>query len=87
MIQSKEALAEFLTKTSQIGEEISITGKWIPVKKGGLFKKSKESKAMLKEWEDIHAEAKVHDGMLSTEINHAIGQDAVLIHHVFKNAH
>ena len=86
MIQSKEALPHFLTETTQIGEEISITGKWIPVKKGGFFKKSKESKEMLKEWEDIHAEAKAHDGMLSTEINHAIGQDAVLIHHVFKNA-
>ena len=85
MIQTKEALPQFLTETTQIGEEISITGKWIPVKKGGLFKKSTESKEMLKEWEDIHAEAKAHDGMLSTEINHAIGQDAVLIHHVFKN--
>jgi len=86
MIQSKEALPQFLTETTQIGEEISITGKWIPVKKGGFFKKSKESKEMLEEWEDIHAEAKAHDGMLSTEINHAIGQEAVLIHHVFKNA-
>jgi len=86
MIQSKEALPQFLTEPTQIGEEISITGKWIPVKKGGFFKKSKESKEMLEEWEDIHAEAKAHDGMLSTEINHAIGQEAVLIHHVFKNA-
>ena len=74
MIQTKEALPQFLSEPTQIGEEISITGKWIPVKKGGLFKKSKESK-----------EAKAHDGMLSTEINHLIGQDAVLIHHVFKN--
>ena len=86
MIQSKEALPDFLTEPTQIGEEISITGKWIPVKKGGLFKNSKESKEMLQEWEDIHAEAKAHDGMLSTEINHAVGQDAVLIHHVFRNA-
>ena len=85
MIQFKEALPQFLSETSQIGDEISITGKWIPIKKGGLFRKSKESKEMLKEWEDIHAEAKAHEGMLSTEINHAIGQDAVLIHHVFKN--
>ena len=85
MIQSKEVLPQFLSEPAKLGEEISITGKWIPTKKGGLFKKSKESKEMLIEWEDIHAEAKAHDGMLSTEINHAIGQDAVLIHHVFIN--
>ena len=85
MIKTKESLPDFMSEPAKLGEEVSITGKWIPTKKGGLFKKSKESKEMLKEWEDIHAEAKVHDGMLSTEINHAIGQDAVLIHHVFKN--
>lgn len=85
MIKTKEALPEFLAEPTKLGQEISITGKWIPTKKGGLFRKSSESKQMLKEWEDIHAEAKAHDGILSTEINHAIGQDAVLIHHVFKN--
>ena len=86
MTYQKENLPVFLAETTKLGQEISITGKWIPTKKGGLFRKSKESKEMLKEWEDIHGEAKVHNGMLSTEINHAIGQDAVLIHHVFKNA-
>lgn len=85
MIQIKEELPKFLNEPTKIGNEISITGKWIPTKKGGLFRKSEESKEMLKEWEDIHAEAKEHDGMLSTEINHAIGQDAVLINHVFKS--
>jgi len=40
---------------------------------------------MLKEWEDIHVGAKGNAGVLSTEINHAIGEDAVLIHHVFKD--
>ena len=86
MIPSKEVLPEFLSEPTQIGEEISITGKWIPSKKGGLFKKSQESREMLKEWEDIHSEAKAHDGILSTEINHALGQEAVLIHHVFRNS-
>ena len=86
MINTKETLPDFMSETPRLGQEISITGKWVPTKKGGLFAKSKESKEMLIEWEDIHAEAKEHDGMLSTEINHAIGQDAVLIHHVFKNA-
>lgn len=81
----QEALPAFLSETSKIDKEISITGKWIPTKKGGLFRKSRESKEMLKEWEDIHLEAKKHEGILSTEINHAIGQDAVLVHHVFRD--
>jgi quinol monooxygenase YgiN len=41
---------------------------------------------MLQEWEDIHAGARADSGVLSTEINHAVGEDAVLVHHVFKNA-
>jgi len=85
MIQSKEPLPPFLAKSSKLGQEISITGKWIPSKKGGLFRKSAESKEMLKEWEDIHVGAKGDAGVLSTEVNHAIGEDAVLIHHVFKD--
>jgi quinol monooxygenase YgiN len=40
---------------------------------------------MLKEWEDIHAGAKADPGVLSTEINHAVGEDAVLVHHVFED--
>ena len=62
-----------------MGSEISITGKWIATKKSGFFRKSAEYKEMLKEWDSIHQEAKMHEGMLSTEINPAIGQDAVLI--------
>ena len=77
MNKTKEILSDFMAEPSKLGQEISITGKWIPTRKGGLFRKSKESKEMLKEWEDIHTEAKSHVGMLSTEINHAIGQDAV----------
>lgn len=85
MIQ-ETPLAPHLVVPSKIGEEISITGKWVPTKKGGLFRKSAESREMLKEWENIHAEARAHEGMLSTEINHAVGEDAVLVHHIFKNA-
>lgn len=81
-----EPLPSFLSEPSKIGDEISITGKWVPTKKGGLFRKSAESKEMLKEWEDIHAGAKADSGVLSTEINHAVGEDAVLVHHVFKNS-
>jgi quinol monooxygenase YgiN len=85
MTQPKESLAPFLAEPSRIGQEISVTGKWIPTKQGGLFRKSAESKEMLEEWEDIHTGAKGDDGVLSTEINHAVGEDAVLVHHVFKN--
>ena len=81
----EKTLSSFLAEPSKLGQEISITGKWVPKKMGGLFRKSVESKEMLKEWEDIHVGAKGHEGMLSTEINHGVGQDAVLIHHVFKN--
>jgi len=85
MILSKETLPDFLSVPTKLGQEISITGKWIPTRKGGLFRKSNESREMLKEWEDIHESAKHHEGILSTEINHAVGQDAVLVHHVFRN--
>ena len=85
MIETKEALPDFMTEIPRLGQEISITGKWVPIKKSGLFRKSLESKEMLKEWEDIHQGARNHNGMLSTEINHALGQEAVLVHHVFQN--
>jgi quinol monooxygenase YgiN len=85
MTQPKEPLPPFLAEPSKLGQEISITGKWTPSKQGGLFRKSTESKEMLKEWEDIHTGAKGDAGVLSTEINHAVGEDAVLVHHVFKD--
>jgi quinol monooxygenase YgiN len=85
MTQPKEPLPPFLAEPSRIGEEISVTGKWISTKPGGLFRRSAASKEMLKEWEDIHAGAKGDGGVLSTEINHVVGEDAVLVHHVFKD--
>ena len=85
MTQTAQPLAPFLAKPSKIGQEISVTGKWVPTKPGGLFRKSAESKDMLSEWEDIHPGARADNGVLSTEINHAVGQDAVLVHHVFEN--
>ena len=86
MTTHTEPMPQFLAEPSRLGQEISITGKWIPSKKGGLFRKSAESKEMLKEWEDIHAGAKADEGVLSTEINHAVGEDSVLVHHVFQDA-
>ena len=86
MDETREPLPPYLAAPSRIGEEISITGKWVPARKGGLFRRSPDSKEMLQEWEDIHLGAKADPGVLSTEINHAVGEDAVLVHHVFSSA-
>ena len=85
MTPAAEPLPQHLAEPSKIGEEIGITGKWTPARKGGLFRRSPDSKEMLKEWEDIHLGAKGDPGVLSTEINHAVVEDAVLVHHVFAN--
>jgi quinol monooxygenase YgiN len=85
MSHPAEPLPAFLAAPSRIGAEISVTGKWVPAKPGGLFRKSAESKEMLSEWEDIHAGARADSGVRSTEINHAVGEDAVLVHHVFES--
>ena len=78
-----EPVPPFLAEEPGIGSEISITGKWVPSKPGGRFRKTAESQDMLQEWEDIHTGARASAGVLSTEINHAVGEDAVLVHHVF----
>lgn len=69
----------------RIGDEISVTGKWVARKPGGFFRKSADAPELMKEWEDIHAEARAAEGILQTEINHAIGEDAVLVHQVFRD--
>ena len=86
MSQTTGSLPPFLAEPSKIGTEISVTGKWVPTTPGGRFRKSPESKDMLQEWEDIHSSARSAEGVLSTEINHAVGEDAVLVHHVFRDA-
>ena len=58
MTQPREPLPPHLAEPSKLGDEVSITGKWIPTKPGGLFRKSAESKEMLQEWEDIHVGAR-----------------------------
>ncbi|MGI9528676.1 MAG: hypothetical protein ACR2NG_03120 [Acidimicrobiia bacterium] len=85
MTHPEEPLAEFLAEPSRIGDEISVTGKWVPTNPSGRFRTSDESKEMLKEWEDIHAGARADSGVIATEINHAVGEDAVLVHHTFEN--
>jgi len=84
--QTQEPLPPFLAEPSRLGTEISVTGKWVPAAPGGLFRTSADSKDMLAEWEDIHSSAKADPGVMSTEINHAVGEDAVLVHHVFKDS-
>jgi quinol monooxygenase YgiN len=86
MTQTTEPLPPFLAEPCRIGGEISITGKWVPTRPGGRFRKTAESQDMLAEWEDIHAGARAAAGVLSTEIDHAVGEDAVLVHHVFAGA-
>ncbi|MFT5434490.1 MAG: hypothetical protein ACI9OJ_005203, partial [Myxococcota bacterium] len=86
MSYTREPLPPFLAEPTRIGEEISVTGKWVPSRPGRLFRKSPDSVAMLTEWEDIHSDARADSGLLSTEINHAVGEDAVLVHHVFESA-
>ncbi len=81
-----EPLPSLLAKPTRIGREISITGKWVPTTKGGLFRRSPESREMVREWNEIHADAKASAGVLSTEINHGVGDDSVLVHHVFEDA-
>ena len=85
MTTNTEALASFLVEPTKLGQEVSMTGKWISKKKGGLFRQSAETKEMLKVLEDIHHSAKDYAGILSTEINHVVGEEAILIHQVFKN--
>lgn len=77
---------QYINEPFRIGDEISVTGKWMPRRPGGLFKKSPDTDDLLKEWEDIHSDARADTGVLQTEINHAVGEDAVLVHHVFRNA-
>ena len=81
-----QPLAAHLATPTQLGDEISITGKWVPAQPGGRFRRSDSADALLAEWEDIHAAAAADSGVLATEVNHAVGEDAVLVHHVFENA-
>lgn len=85
MTDFDQPLAAHLAEPPRLGDEISITGKWVPRDPGRRFRVSDDSREMLQEWEDIHVGARNSQGVLSTEINHAVGEDAVLVHHVFEN--
>lgn len=76
---------DHLNQPLRIGDEVSITGKWVPRTPGRLFRRSPDSDGLLDEWEAIHEEARKDPNVLHTEINHAVGEDAVLVHHVFRS--
>jgi len=84
--ETENPQSDFLSEPLRIAGEISITGKWVPKTPGGLFRKSVDADSLLKEWEDIFVDARADEGVLQTEINHAVGEDAVLVHHVFRNS-
>jgi quinol monooxygenase YgiN len=86
MTHPREPLPPFFEGPSTLGPQISLTGKWIPTKPGGLFRKSAESKAMRQAWEDIRADAQGVPGVRSTEINEGVDQDAVLVHQIFSDS-
>ncbi|MEM7274903.1 MAG: hypothetical protein AAF547_17610 [Actinomycetota bacterium] len=86
MTNTAATLPPFLAEPSRIGTEISITGKWVPTRPNSRFRSTDESRQLSAEWEDIHSAAAAHPGVLSTEINAAVGEDAVLVHHVFADA-
>ncbi len=83
--ETRNLHTDHLIEQLKIGDEISITGKWVPKLPGGLFRKSTDATELLSEWEDIHSDARKDPDLLHTEINHAVGEDAVLVHHVFRN--
>lgn len=83
--EPKSLRSDHLNDPLKIGDEISITGKWIPKTPGSLFRRSPDTDELLSEWENIHSDARADPNVLHTEINHAVGEDAILVHHVFRN--
>jgi quinol monooxygenase YgiN len=79
-------LPAVLAAPSRFGTEIAITGKWVPAHPGTFFRRSEDTAPMRDEWHAIHAEAAAHPGILSTEIDHGQDGEAVLVHHVFRDA-
>ncbi|MEM7285075.1 MAG: hypothetical protein AAF480_01880 [Actinomycetota bacterium] len=86
MTTTAEPLPDFLAQPSRIGTEITVTGKWVPAGRSGTFRTTAESTAMQAEFEALHASAEGHPGVLTSEINHAVGGGAVLVHQVFSDA-
>ena len=60
---SRTPLAPHLAEPTRLGDEISITGKWVPRRPGGRFRTSEETRQMLQEWQDIHRGARADAGV------------------------
>lgn len=79
-------LPDHLAKPSEIGEEISVTGKWSPLSASGMFGMSEDSMEMQRLWQSIQSRAEDDESVLSASINQGVGHDAILIHQVFKDS-
>lgn len=86
MTVTTEPLPAFLAEPSKLGDEISVTGKWMPKRSGRLFRRSPDSRPMLEALDALQNAASSDPDVLSTEINRSVGGDAVLTHHVFRDA-
>ncbi|MFW2334536.1 hypothetical protein [Ilumatobacter sp.] len=86
MTDITEPLPPFLAEPPRIDTEISVTGKWTATGRSRRLRRPAESSVLLAAWERIHAAARSHGGVVSTEINHVVGNDAVLVHQVFSDA-
>ena len=80
-----ESVKEPLTEVRAQDQKISITAKWKANKQRAFFSDSEESKEMKDLWNKIHDQAKNIDGILRTEVDMTVGEDAVLVHHDFEN--
>ncbi len=80
-----EKLPPHLAQPSRLGTEIALTGKWT-ASTGKTVGRSAASKQLLHARQAIHDAAASDPGILSTEFNHGVGQDAILDHHVFQDA-
>jgi quinol monooxygenase YgiN len=80
-----EPLAEYLAESSKSGDEISVTGKWSPIK-SGMFRKSAESKQMLAILKSLLSNSRSGAGVLAMELDPTVGGDSFLVHHVFKDS-
>ncbi len=79
-------MPEFLAEPSRLGDEISVTGKWIPKRSGWPLRRSPDLKPMIEAVDALQRAAESDDGVLLSEVNRSVGGGAVLIHQVFRSA-
>ena len=72
-----------LSKQSQIGDEISVTGKWTAKRSNRFFGMSTDSKGMRSALNSLQELADSSPSVLTFELNDTVGGDAVVVHAVF----